>query len=154
MTEQMSWILLVEDDPIFSLLFCRSWTAAVPAVQVSVAGSLEAMRQTLARASCAPCLVVLDQNLPDGNGHQAAPELSTRTYCWSSQGEGGIIPKPQGKPALDEAVQMLAGLAGLSPGWRRRRAVSSLAVAGAGQALRQAPGGQGCPPVGRWRQQT
>jgi CheY-like chemotaxis protein len=113
MTEPSPWILLVEDDPIFSMLFCRAWKGAHPSVSVVVAPSLAAMRDQLATAAAPPRLVVMDQNLPDGNGHKVAPELELTHHCWSALGEGGAQAKPQGKSQLEEAVGRLAGLAGL-----------------------------------------
>lgn len=107
------WVLLVEDDPIFSMLLRRAWQATRPDVPVVVAASLAAMRQRLEEAAAPPVLVILDQNLPDGNGHLIAADLGLPHYCWSSLGDGGALSKPQGKPQLEEAVGRLVQLAGL-----------------------------------------
>jgi DNA-binding NarL/FixJ family response regulator len=112
MTNRRNWVLLVEDDPIFSLLFCRSWKTAFPHVPILVADSLVAMSQALDQASSPPSLLVMDRTLPDGNGHEAAATLQIPSHCWSALGEGGTSPKPQGKPALEASVQILGRLIG------------------------------------------
>ena len=105
--------MLVEDDPIFSMLVCRSWKTLRPDIPIVVAGCLAAMRELLSGASRPPELVIMDRSLPDGNGHEVALQLGVPSYCWSALGEGGTQPKPQGKPALEEAVRTLAVLAGI-----------------------------------------
>lgn len=107
------WILLVEDDKIFCMLFGRSWSQKRPAVEVVVAPTLGAMKAVLESAERPPCLIVVDQTLPDGDGHQAVQGLSIASHCWSALGDGGVAAKPQGKSALEAAVDSLAAKAGL-----------------------------------------
>lgn len=102
------WVLLVEDDKIFAMLFCRIWQTQVAAVSISVAGTLEEMRQHLERAEHPPRLIILDRSLPDGNGHEVACHLATPYHCWSAVGEGGTEAKPQGRAALEAVVRTLA----------------------------------------------
>jgi hypothetical protein len=81
-------------------------------VEVVVATDLATMRTALEKAVAPPQLVVMDRTLPDGNGHEVAKTLGLPCYCWSALGEGEGQAKPQGKAALDGAVQMLADQAG------------------------------------------
>lgn len=108
------WLLLVEDDLIFSALLSRCWKAAYPAVPLVVVRSLGEMRQRLDGAASPPMLIVMDRLLPDGNGHQAALQLALPVHCWSAVDDGELSGKPQGKAALERSVRELASLAGLS----------------------------------------
>lgn len=112
MSEPSAWVLLVEDDPIFSMLVCRAWKAMHPRVPIMVAASLASTREVLAQAQLPPRLIIMDRSLPDGNGHELAAELGYPSHCWSALGEGGSLAKPQGKPGLEEAVRQLAAQAG------------------------------------------
>lgn len=107
------WVLLVEDDLIFSMLFCRFWKASYPGVEIQAASSLAAMRSLLKEAGTPPLLAILDRSLPDGDGHEAALGLSFPCHCWSALGEGGAESKPKGKPELETSVQQLGALVGL-----------------------------------------
>ena len=101
------WVLLVEDDPIFSLLFCRFWKASGCCVELCLAKSLAEMERALTQADGPPSLVILDRNLPDGDGHARADSADWPSHCWSSTSEGTSAAKPRGKQALQLAVAHL-----------------------------------------------
>ena len=101
------WVLLVEDDPIFAMLFCRFWRAADSRVEVSVAKDLAQMKHLIEKASQAPSLVIFDRNLPDGDGHAAAKNAAWPTHCWSALAQEQVGVKPQGKDALRSSVEAL-----------------------------------------------
>jgi ActR/RegA family two-component response regulator len=113
MSDSQQWILLVEDDPIFSMLFCRFWKGQHSRVLVTTADSLAAARRLLEQASVPPLLAVVDRTLPDGDGHEWAGTLSFPHHCWSALGEGGCLAKPKGKTELEASLGRLAELAGL-----------------------------------------
>lgn len=112
MRREGSWVLLVEDDPIFSMLVCRSWKALRPDIPITVAASLASMWAILEKASSPPGLAIMDRTLPDGNGHEVAAELGCPCHCWSALGEDGSLAKPQGKPNLEASLCSLAMQAG------------------------------------------
>ena len=101
-----SWVLLVEDDPIFAMLFRRFWKAREGAAELVVAKNLEEMSTAL-RERGEPHLVILDRNLPDGDGHEVARTATWPSHCWSSLGEDATGAKPIGKEALQKAVALL-----------------------------------------------
>ena len=68
MTKEQAHILLVEDDPATQALLSAFLREA--GYSVSGAATAEAMRQAMARASVD--LILLDLNLPDGDGIQLA----------------------------------------------------------------------------------
>ncbi len=101
------WVLLVEDDPIFAMLFCRFWRTANSGVEVSVAKDLAQMKHLIQKAPKAPSLVIFDRNLPDGDGHAVAKDAAWPTHCWSSLAQERSEAKPQGKEALRNSVEAL-----------------------------------------------
>ena len=101
------WVLLVEDDPIFSMLFCRFWRARNLEIEVHVAKRLAEAAQLLEGATSSPRLCIFDRNLPDGDGHLWAGTLAFPTHCWSATGEAGGQTKPEGKAALERVVEEL-----------------------------------------------
>lgn len=103
------WVLLVEDDPIFSMLFCRFWKAGSSGVEIRLAKSLAQVRQILEESTTDPQLCIFDKNLPDGDGHVLAGTLTLPTHCWSTLGDTGVESKPEGKAALERVVEALSG---------------------------------------------
>ncbi len=106
------WILLVEDDPIFSMLFCRFWRAGSSGVEIRLAKSLAQVGQILETSTSAPQLCIFDKNLPDGDGHVCAESLGLPTHCWSALGDAGGEAKPEGRAALERVVEVLSGRMG------------------------------------------
>ncbi len=107
------WMLLVEDDVVFSVLFCRYWKVRSPEVEVVVVRTLLEFRALMAGCETPPRLVVMDQNLPDGNGHEAVSVLSVPHCCWSAQESPGVQVKPQGKEQFHESIERLVRAAGI-----------------------------------------
>ena len=76
----MSKVLLVEDEELNRLLvraiLARATDDAVREIELLEAGSLELAREALARTDVD--VILLDVNLPDGNGLSLATDLSTQ----------------------------------------------------------------------------
>ncbi|MDG6109058.1 response regulator [Dactylosporangium aurantiacum] len=76
----MSRVLLVEDEELNRVLvraiLARATDDVIRGVELLEAGSLERARDTLAHTDVD--VVLLDVNLPDGNGLSLAADLSTR----------------------------------------------------------------------------
>lgn len=111
--QNKGWVLLVEDDVVFSMLFCRFWKGRAPGVEVKVATSLLEFRDALAQRETPPLLVIMDQNLPDGNGHEAVSSLTIPCCRWSAQESPGVQLKPQGKDQFQESIEALVQAANI-----------------------------------------
>lgn len=110
----MSTILLVEDEDLNRTLvkavLSRAKVDAVRGAEVLDASSIAAARERLGASDVD--LILLDLNLPDGNGLTLARELAS----------GGVVPKGRAKPAVvavtasvlpqDRAAALAAGCDG------------------------------------------
>lgn len=110
-----SWVLLVEDDALFALLFRRAWQRLCPNIELVVVGSLADMRRRLEEAAVGPRMLIVDRTLPDGDGHQAGRDFPGLRVCWSATPTAEGWSKPQGKEELEVALRRLATEAGLDP---------------------------------------
>jgi CheY-like chemotaxis protein len=90
-TDNARKILLVEDEDLNRTLvkavLARAQIAAVRASEILDAGTLAAARERLSNTDVD--LILLDMNLPDGNGLTLARELAS-----------GGVPAGQGRPAV------------------------------------------------------
>jgi two-component system KDP operon response regulator KdpE len=110
----VSTILLVEDEELNRTLvkavLSRAQVEEVRGAEVLDATSIAAARERLGSADID--LILLDMNLPDGNGLTLARELAS----------GGVVPKGRAKPAVvavtasvlpqDRAAALAAGCDG------------------------------------------
>lgn len=101
------WLLLVEDDAIFAMLFSRVFKARCSRYQLKLAKSLAEARALIDGSTGMPALMIIDRILPDGDGSSLAASVNVPNLCWSADGDGGFQMKPQGKAALEQAVTAL-----------------------------------------------
>ncbi len=105
MTDSSRWLLLVEDDPLFSRIFCRFWTSTYPEIPCRVVTSLESMREVLENSDLRPGLIVCDRRLPDGFAQPADFSPGTPFVIWSADLGPSYRTKPVGRQELEQAIQ-------------------------------------------------
>lgn len=105
------WLLLAEDDLLFSGLFKRFFSKRYPQVKVRVTPSVESARELLEGASAPPALAVLDLNLEDGDSTVLCELLSCPFILWSANSGSDIRSKPKGRKEL-ECVMLEFGTLG------------------------------------------
>lgn len=132
-------VLVVEDQTMVREMLAQACAQALPSAQIAQAGDCATVRK-LAR-SAAPGLLILDLELPDGDGLELLPEIfalapGARVIALSSHTDeytihraqqahvhGFVDKKEQPLHALGEAIAaVLAGRSYLSPLVERQRA--------------------------------
>ena len=106
------WLLLAEDDLLFSRLFQRFFSKQYPQVEVRVSASVRKAREFLEQEGAPPTLAVLDFNLEDGCSTALCDSLDCPYVLWSADGGMDVRSKPKGRSELEQAVTDLAKLGG------------------------------------------
>lgn len=107
-----SWVLLAEDDKLFTALFSRFWKARFPEVPLIAVCSMEAARREMQHRS-EPEIAIVDLTLEDGTTEEFFSELRCEKLLWSACAEGHIQSKPSGREELEAAVVRVGVQAGL-----------------------------------------
>ena len=108
-----AWLLLAEDDLLFSKLFERFWMQSRPEVELVTVTSVREARSALASRKVPPIAAVLDFNLKDGTSEEFLSDLNCPTILWSACSESEHGTKPQGKVELILEIDKIARLGGL-----------------------------------------
>lgn len=109
-TKSSKWILLAEDDKLFTILFLRFWGQHYPHIEVRTASSNQQVRQLLEAAQQEPSIAILDLNLEDGPSKPLQEQLTCPTWLWSSSRTSGCRVKPSGRRQLTDALADIAEL--------------------------------------------
>ena len=104
------WVLLAEDDKLFSTLFLRFWKQSFPAVKVLTAVSNAQVLEIIRRETQPPSVVILDLNLEDGSSQHLVEELNCPTWLWSASQSAGCKHKPMGRSELTGSLAEIARL--------------------------------------------
>lgn len=108
-----AWLLLAEDDLLFSKLFERFWTQSRPEVELVTVTSVQEARSVLATREGPPIVAVLDLNLKDGTSEEILEDLDCPAILWSACSDSRYLSKPQGKSELIFEMDKIAKLGGL-----------------------------------------
>lgn len=106
------WILLAEDDKLFTRVFMRFWQKSFPDTPVKVAASLVQVRALLGEDP-GPSFAVLDLNLEDGSSQELVSELSCPSLLWSATPDPHCETKPAGREQMLQAISRIAKSGGL-----------------------------------------
>ena len=110
--ENGSWILLAEDDKLFTMLFERAWKAAFPGVDVVKVSKVSELSVYCSKEA-SPKVAVLDRNLEDGSSLDYHERFICPVVLWSSDSSGEVRRKPVGREELEMAIQEIARIGGL-----------------------------------------
>lgn len=110
--EKASWILLAEDDKLFTMLFERAWKVAFPGVEVVKVSKVSEL-SAFCEEGASPRVAVLDRNLEDGSSLEYGRRFTCPVVLWSSDSSGEVRRKPVGREELEMAIQEIARIGGL-----------------------------------------
>ena len=108
-----AWLLLAEDDLLFSKLFERFWMQSRPGIELVAVTSVQEAHSVLASRESPPIVAVLDFNLKDGTSEEIMKVLDCPTILWSACSGSELASKPQGKSELVLEIDRIAKLGGL-----------------------------------------